>query len=591
MVTSRSGRRANADEFPPFVLREYAVIADGERGALIGPRGDICWLCVPSWNSDAVLSSLIGGAGTYAIVPEGEPFVWGGFYEDGSLIWHSRWVTTSHEVECREALAFPGDPHTAVILRRVLAVDGPATVRVVLDARAQFGHRSMREVVREAGVWTARAGSLYLRWSGAARAVLRSDGRLETVVTIDAEGHRDFVLELSDRPFTTGPVDADEAWSATAEAWGRAVPEITGTIADRDARHAYAVLQGLTSAGGGMVAGATMSLPERVERGRNYDYRYAWIRDQTYAGIAVATHGAYPLLDDAVRFVTERILDDGPQLKPAYTIVGGDVPDERTLKLDGYPGGSDKVGNWVNKQFQLDAFGDALQLFAAAAERDRLDSEHWRAVEAAVAAIEARGDEPDAGIWELENAQWTHSKLSCVAGLRAIAPHAPASYGGRLGALADRMLAAVSASSIHPTGRWQRSPDDQRIDSALLIPAVRGALPPEDSRTRATLAAALDELSDDGYMYRYRHDERPLAEAEGAFLLCGFMTSLALHQAGDEVEANRWFERTRTACGTPGLFSEEYDITQRQMRGNIPQAFVHALLLETAKRLADPPAG
>jgi GH15 family glucan-1,4-alpha-glucosidase len=92
-------------------------------------------------------------------------------------------------------------------------------------------------------------------------------------------------------------------------------------------------------------------------------------------------------------------------------------------------------------------------------------------------------------------------------------------------------------------------------------------------------------------MYRYRHDERPLADAEGAFLLCGFMTSLALHQAGEEVEANRWFERTRTACGTPGLFAEEYDITQRQMRGNIPQAFVHALLLECAKRLSEAPPG
>jgi GH15 family glucan-1,4-alpha-glucosidase len=89
-------------------------------------------------------------------------------------------------------------------------------------------------------------------------------------------------------------------------------------------------------------------------------------------------------------------------------------------------------------------------------------------------------------------------------------------------------------------------------------------------------------------MYRYRPDERPLGAAEGAFLLCGFTMALALHQQGREVEAARWFERNRASCGPAGLLTEEYDITQRQVRGNAPQAFVHALLLESAQRLAAP---
>jgi hypothetical protein len=113
-----------------------------------------------------------------------------------------------------------------------------------------------------------------------------------------------------------------------------------------------------------MVAACTTSLPEHTRQGRNYDYRYAWIRDQCYAGQAVAKHGAHPLMDDAVRFVTERLLTDGSQLTPAYTVDGGPVPDQRRLQLAGYPGGSDIVGNWVNQQFQLDAFGEALLLFA-----------------------------------------------------------------------------------------------------------------------------------------------------------------------------------------------------------------------------------
>lgn len=101
-------------------------------------------------------------------------------------------------------------------------------------------------------------------------------------------------------------------------------------------------------------------------------------------------------------------------------------------------------------------------------------------------------------------------------------------------------------------------------------------------------------LSAEGYVYRFRQDPRPLSEAEGAFLLCGFLMALAAHQQGDTLAAVRWFERNRAACGPPGLFSEEYDVTQRQLRGNLPQAFVHALILETASRLTGPwtdPAG
>jgi Domain of unknown function (DUF5911) len=93
---------STADEFPPHVLREYALIADGERGAIIGPRGEIVWMCAPRWHSDAIFASLIGGGGAYAVTPDSR-FVWGGYYEPGTLIWHSRWITCDAVVECREA--------------------------------------------------------------------------------------------------------------------------------------------------------------------------------------------------------------------------------------------------------------------------------------------------------------------------------------------------------------------------------------------------------------------------------------------------------------------------------------------------------
>jgi GH15 family glucan-1,4-alpha-glucosidase len=155
-------------------------------------------------------------------------------------------------------------------------------------------------------------------------------------------------------------------------------------------------------------------------------------------------------------------------------------------------------------------------------------------------------------------------------------------------ALADAIVADVTIDSMHPSGRWQRAPDDDRIDAALLLPAIRGAVPAEDPRSRATVRAVEAELGGSGYVYRYRHDDRPLEDAEGAFTLCGFLMALAHHQQGRTTEAVGWFERVRAACGPPGLLTEEFDVRQRQLRGNLPQAFVHALLFESATRLARP---
>lgn len=157
----------------------------------------------------------------------------------------------------------------------------------------------------------------------------------------------------------------------------------------------------------------------------------------------------------------------------------------------------------------------------------------------------------------------------------------------RFTSLADTVLAETERTGLHAEGRWQQAPDSPGVDAALLLPPVRGALPGTDPRTRATLRAVRDELARDEYVYRFRHDRRPLGEAEGAFLLCGFMMALAEHQQGHTVRALRLFERNRAACGPPGLYSEEYDITQRQLRGNLPQAFVHALFLECAGRLGE----
>ncbi len=577
-----------ARDFPAHVLRDYALLADGCRGALVGPRGDVCWMCAPRWDSQAVLSHLIGGDSLFAITPV-DPFVWGGSYEPRSLIWGTTFVTTSTRIGCRDALAFPGDEHRAVLLRQVSAPEAGASVRIVLRPAGDFGPRPVSEPRREAeNRWTLRVGNLWVRLTGPRHLEYR-DGTLEGLVTLPHGAHEDVILEVSDRALGD-PVDAARAWATTEQSWHEQVPKLGHTVAPGDAELAYAVLRGLTYPTGAMVAAATLGLPERAEAGRNYDYRYAWLRDQAFTGVACAVDRPLPLLDDAVDFTSSRILADGDLVAPAYRVDGTPIPDETPLGLVGYPGGQVVVGNKVRHQFQLDAVGGVLDLLATAARFDRLDAEHWRAAEVAVGVVERRWNDPDAGVWELDDAWWTQSRLQAVAGLRGIAGAAStpalAALAARADSLADTILAETSRRCLAPDGTWRRSPDHPGVDASLVLPPVRGAVPADDPRTRATLATVVRDLGVDHHVYRFRSDARPLGEAEGAFTLCGFLVSLAELQQGDRVEAFRWFEVNRAACGSPGLLSEEFDVEQRQLRGNLPQAFVHALLLESAQRLA-----
>ena len=287
------------------------------------------------------------------------------------------------------------------------------------------------------------------------------------------------MLELSDRPLPRHPADPDTAWQATERAWAAALPKLGASLAPADSQHSYAVLTGLTSRSGGMVAAATMSLPERSQAGRNYDYRYVWIRDQCYTGQAVAADGPHRLLDDAVAswpsgcWPTGRSSSRPTRCAAARcrtSVRCAPWPATRVARTRPETGstGSSSWTRWAAR----------CSCSPPRPGYDHLDTGHWRAAEAAVRAIETRWRDPDAGMWELDNHHWAQSRLMCVAGLRAIAAAGAApAQAAAWQTLADTILADVAADSVHPSGRWQRAPDDERVDAALLLAAIRDAVP------------------------------------------------------------------------------------------------------------------
>jgi GH15 family glucan-1,4-alpha-glucosidase len=579
-----------SEDTTPRTLRDYVVLADGNRGAMLSPDGGVAWLCFPSWSDPAVFAGLLGSGGAYAVTPV-DRHVHGGYYESGTLIWRQRWVTLDGLIETREVLAYPGRSTSALLLRRITAVDGVVPMTMRLQLGADYG-RAVSTTWRKAGdAWLSDVKGVHCRWTcspATGRAPRPRQGQLVMDFAMQPGEAVDLALELSSsRLDDADPIDLEEAWQRTERAWSSAVPGCDSLPARRDVRHSFAVLRGLTTGSGATVAAATTALPERAEAGRNYDYRYAWIRDICYIGQAgAAVDGGEQLLDDAVRWVCTRMLADGEHTKPAYCVDGNPIPEPRHLGLEGYPGGSDVVGNRVTSQFQLDLFGETLLLLAKAASKDRLDGDGWETARVAIRAIENRHEEKEAGIWEVEPNLWTHSRLICVAGLRAIAGQgASQPWSNTALSLADRLLSEADRTSLHPSGRWQRAPNDSRVDASLLLSEVRGAVASSDPRSVATRQAVLEDICEDDYLYRYAEHGETLGENEGAFLICNFWMGLACLKAGRVTEGAQWFERTRASCSTSGLFSEEYDVAQRQLRGNLPQAFVHALLIECAAEL------
>ena len=349
-------------------------------------------------------------------------------------------------------------------------------------------------------------------------------------------------------------------------------------------------LKGLSYAPtGAIAAAATTSLPETPGGARNYDYRYSWIRDSTFALWGLYTLNFDWEAADFYHFITDVAERDG-DLQIVYGIDGRRDLNERELPhLQGYQGARPvRVGNDAYRQQQNDVWGAVLDsVYLHTRSRDRLDDRVWPMLRRQVENAIAHWREPDRGIWEVrgEPKHFTSSKVMCwVAvdrGSRLARLREEWDLARRWAATAEEIRADVLANAVDERGVITQHYDTDALDaSMLLIPLLR-FLPADDPRVRATVLAIADELTDMGLVLRYRTKETDdgFAGEEGTFTICSFWLVSALAEIGEHDRARSLCEKLLGYASPLLLYAEELDPRTGRQLGNFPQAFTHLALI------------
>ena len=398
------------------------------------------------------------------------------------------------------------------------------------------------------------------------------------------------------------PQDVDEAdarIAATTRFWrawlGRArIPDHRW----RDAiqRSALAI-KGLTyMPTGATVAALTTSLPETPGGERNWDYRYTWMRDATFTLQALHYLNLDWEADEFMQFVADLERNDDGGLQIMYGIDGRrDLTESTRDDLSGYAGARPvRIGNGAFDQRQNDVFGAVLDsIFLHTRRSQRLPRRLWPIVQSQAECASRVWRDPDQGIWEARGApqHYVSSKLMCWVALDRAAklaelrgdPDLQASWQ----ATADEIKADILAHGVDKRGVLRQHYETDALDASVLLAAIFGFLPHDDERLRASVLAIADELTEHGFVLRYRTDETDdgLSGKEGTFLICSFWLVSALSIVGEEQRARDLLERLLRIASPFGLYAEEFETETARHLGNFPQAFSHLALIEAAARI------
>jgi GH15 family glucan-1,4-alpha-glucosidase len=601
--------------FPP--IADYAFLSNCHTSALVAPDGSIDWLCVPRFDSPSVFGTLLDRqAGRFRLAPFGINVPTARIYEPGTNIVATTWNTPTGWILVRDALTMGprrGEdeitPHTRppadddadhMLVRTVLCLEGEVEVELVCEPDFDYG--------RVAADWALVGDDRHTADATAGDLTIR----LRTDMALGIEG--DWVrarhaLKQGEQAYCAlswaeqlaVPQDIDEAnarMAATVRFWRSWLKRARlpdHRWRDPVQRSALAI-KGLTyMPTGATVAAATTSLPETPGGERNWDYRFTWIRDSTFTLQALHYLNLDWEADEFMQFIADLEPNHDGALQIMYGIDGRrDLTESTRDDLSGYAGASPvRIGNGAFDQRQNDVFGAALDSILLHSRRSqRLPRRLWPIVETQAECATAVWRNPDQGIWEARGApqQYVSSKLMCWVALDRAAKLAHIRGDPKLvetwSATAEEIKEDILEHGVRD-GVLRQHYETDALDASTLLAAIFGFLPRDDERLRKSVEAIADDLTEDGFVLRYKTDETDdgLAGKEGSFLICSFWLVSGLAIIGDEQRARDLMERLLRVASPLGLYAEEFDTSTGRHLGNFPQAFSHLALIEAAGRI------
>jgi alpha,alpha-trehalase len=589
-------------------IADYALLSDCRSAALVSREGSVDWLCFPRFDRPSVFARLLDeDAGHWSITPTAMADLTRR-YLDRTMVLETTIRTETGVATLTEAMALAADQHghdlgsraPRSLLRRIECTEGQMELEMEYAPRPEFGLISPILWAVEGGV-AARGGPDALVLSAPSDPVIDgSTARLR--FTLRAGENAAFALHHrsieEEEPRVWTQVEITEELDGTIRAWRKwsSVHQRYEGPWSELVYHSGRVLQSLMyQPTGAIVAAPTTSLPESPGGERNWDYRYAWVRDASFTLDALWV-AACP--DEANKFFSwmsgtvASQIEGGSDLQIMFGIGGEHDLTERELPhLSGWRDSRPvRVGNGAWSQRQLDVYGELLDAAYRLSEQlGELDEPTSRFLVQVADAAAARWRETDQGIWEIrgEPREFLYSKLMCWVALdRAIALAPLLKAEDRVEpwtAIREEIRDAILERGwSDKAGAFTQSLGSEELDASNLMMPIVGFLPADDPRMLATINATQERLTDDrGLVFRYRAEDG-LEGSEGTFLLCTFWLAQALALAGQLDRARETFERAIAFANDVGLLSEEVDEETGELLGNFPQAFSHIGLINAA---------
>jgi len=578
-------------------IEDYAMIGDCRTAAIVGRDGSIDWFCVPRFDSAACFAALLGTKdnGRWLIQPSARKFTATRRYRGDSLVLETLFTTPTGKVKVTDFMP-PGTPESCIV-RIVECVAGRVAMHTELAIRFDYGVTIPWVSRRDRRTMTAVAGPHLLTFR--TRAEVRGENMHSVAdFTLEKGVAMPFVLAYGEsfRPLPQS-MDSVIALEETERYW-RHWASLCKTQGHwrKTIMRSLLTLKGLSYAPtGGIVAAATTSLPEKIGGPRNWDYRYCWLRDATFTLLAFLNAG-YTEEASVWQHWLMRVIAGAPeQLQTMYTVMGEKRLDELELPhLAGYENSRPvRIGNAASTQLQIDIYGEMADVVAQARKWGLPPTARVKELrQVFMRHLEKTWGLPDEGIWEIrgEPQHFVHSKvMAWVAFDRASqAPDSTKRQKAHWKKVARRIHADILSKGLdRKRGCFVQAYGSQQLDASLLLLPLVGFLPATDKRIRKTVREIEKRLIRKGLVSRYETGSGVdgLPPGEGAFLACSFWLVDNYTLMGRRKEAMRLFTKLRRLANDVGLYAEEYDVNDRRMLGNFPQAFSHVALINTAINL------